>query len=87
MSGLEVIAVVTSIIALVEFSQKVLTRAAELRASGKDVGEAFQCIHDLLPPISHAANRTKARIESREIDEAACAALIPIHQGVERTVH
>jgi hypothetical protein len=85
MSGLEVIAAITSIIALVEFSQKVLARAAQL-ASGKDVGEAFQCINDLLPPINHAVKRTKERIDSEEIDEETCAALIPIHRGVERTL-
>jgi N-terminal domain on NACHT_NTPase and P-loop NTPases len=86
MSGLEVIAAVTSIIALVEFSQKVLARAAELRASGKDVGEAFQCINELLPPISRAVKNTKERIDSKEIDEETCRALIPIHRGVERTL-
>jgi hypothetical protein len=86
MSGLEVIAAITSIISLVEFSQKVLARAAELRASGKDVGEAFQCINDLLPPISHVVKRTRERIDSKEIDEETCTALIPIHLGVERTL-
>lgn len=86
MSGLEVISDIANIIALVDFSQKVLARAAELRANGKDVGEAFLCINDLLPPISHAVQRTKERIDSKEIDEDTCTALVPIHRGVERTL-
>lgn len=80
------IAAITSIIALVEFSQKVLARAAELHASGNDVGDAFQSINDLLPPISHAVKRTKERIDKKEIDEETCTALVPIHRGVERTL-
>ena len=86
MSGLEVIAAITSIIALVEFSQKVLVRAAQVRVGSKDIGDAFQCINDLLPPISHAVKRTKERINNKEIDEDTCIALIPIHRGVERTL-
>jgi N-terminal domain on NACHT_NTPase and P-loop NTPases len=86
MSGLEVIAAITSIIALVEFSQKVLVRAVQLRTGGKDIGDAFQCINDLLPPISRAVERTKQRIDRKEIDEDTCVALIPIHKGVERTL-
>jgi len=86
MSGLEVIAAIASIIALVEFSQKVLVRAAQLRAGGKDIGDAFQCIDDLLPPITHAVKRTKERIDNKEIDEDTCIALLPIHRGVERTL-
>lgn len=54
--------------------------------SGKDVGDAFQSIKDLLPPISRAVQRTKERIESKEIDEETCTALVPIHRGVERTL-
>ncbi|RFU35064.1 hypothetical protein B7463_g1296, partial [Scytalidium lignicola] len=86
MSGLEVIASIASIVALVEFSQKVLVRAAQLRAVGKDIGDAFQCINDLLPPITHAVERTKKRIDNKEIDEETCKALLPIHRGVERTL-
>ena len=86
MSGLEVIAAIASIIALVEFSQEVLVRAAQLRAGGKDIGDAFQCIDDLLPPITHAVKRTKERIDNKEIDEDTCIALLPIHRGVERTL-
>ncbi len=80
------IAAISSIITLVDFSQKVLARAAELRANGKDIGKAFLCINDLLPPINHAVKRTKDRIESGEIDEETCKTLIPIHLGVERTL-
>jgi len=81
-----VIGAITSIITLVEFSQKVLARAVELRANGKDVGEAFLCINDLLPPINHAVQRTKERIKSGEIDDKTCTSLIPIHRGIERTL-
>jgi N-terminal domain on NACHT_NTPase and P-loop NTPases len=86
MSGLEVIAAITSILALVEFSQKVLVRAAQLRAGRKDIGDAFQCINDLLLPINQAVKRTKERIDKKEIDEDTCIALVPIHRGVERTL-
>ena len=77
---------ITSIISLVEFSQKVLVRATQLRAGGKDIGDTFQCINDLLPPISHAVKRTEERINNKEIDEDTCTALIPIHRGVQRTL-
>ncbi|KAF4631143.1 hypothetical protein G7Y89_g6995 [Cudoniella acicularis] len=60
--------------------------SAELRANGKDAGEAFLCINDLLPPINHAVKRTKERIKSGEIDDETCTSLIPIHRGVERTL-
>jgi hypothetical protein len=86
MSGLEVIAAIASIIALVDFSQKVLDRAGALRVSGKDVGDAFQSINDLLPPISSAVKRTEERINNKEIDEETCTALVPIHRGVKRTL-
>ena len=86
MSGLEVIAAIASIVALVEFSQKVLVRTAQLRAAGKDIGDAFQCINNLLPPITLAVKRTKERIDKKEIDEETCTALLPIHRGVERTL-
>jgi hypothetical protein len=46
MSGLEVVSDIAGIVT-VKFSRKVLSRAAELRANGKDVGEAFLCINDL----------------------------------------
>jgi hypothetical protein len=86
MSGLEVISVIANIIALVDFSQKVLARAVELRASGKDVGEAFLGINEMLPPINHAVKRTEERIKSGEIDEETSKSLIPIHRGVKRTL-
>jgi hypothetical protein len=87
MSGLEeVISVIANIIALIDFSQKVLARAAELRANGKDVGEAFLGINGMLPPINHAVNRTKDRIKSGEIDEETSKSLLPIHRCVERTL-
>jgi hypothetical protein len=86
MSGLEVVAAIASIIALVDFSQKVLARSAGLRASRTDIGDAFQSINELLPPISNAVKRTKERIESKEIDEETCTALVPTHRGVERTL-
>ena len=84
MSGLEVIAAITNIITLVEFSQKVLVRAVELRGSGKEIGGVFQSISDILPPINHAVKRIKERIDNKEIDADTCIALIPIHRGVER---
>jgi len=86
MSGLEIISAASSIITLVEFSQKVLTRAADFRANNKEIGEVFQSIDELLPPIDRAVKRTKERIEKNEIDEATCKVLIPIHRGVERTL-
>ncbi|KAH6681362.1 hypothetical protein B0J14DRAFT_633104 [Halenospora varia] len=86
MSGLEVVSVIANIIALVDFSQKVLARAAELRANGKDVGEAFLGINEMLPPINLAVKRTRERIESGEIDEETSKSLLPIHRGVERTL-
>jgi len=46
MSRLEVVSDIAGIVT-VKFSRKVLSRAAELRANGKDVGEAFLCIKDL----------------------------------------
>ena len=86
MSGLEVVAAISSIITLLEFSQKVLNRAAEIRAGGREFGGAFQSINDLLPPIDRVVKRTKQRIDNKEIDDDTCAALIPIHRGVERTL-
>jgi hypothetical protein len=86
MSGLEVVSIIANIIALVDFSQKVLARAAELRAEGKDVGDAFLGINEMLPPINFAVKRTRERIESGEIDEETSKSLLPIHQGVERTL-
>jgi hypothetical protein len=86
MSGLEVVAAIASIIALVEFSQKVLVRASQLRAAEQDIGNTFQQINELLPPITHAVKRTKERIDNEEIDKETCIALLPIHRGVERTL-
>ena len=86
MSALGEIAVIASIITLVDFSQKVLARAFELRASRKGVGEAFTDIHNLLAPIDRAVKRTKERIESKEIDERTCKALLPTLRGVDSTL-
>jgi hypothetical protein len=86
MSGLDVISVIANIIALVDFSQKILARAAELHASGQDVGEAFIGINNMLPPINRTIKKTKERIENGEIDEETAKSLLPVHQGVERTL-
>lgn len=86
MSATDVVGAIASIIALVEFSQKVLARAAEFRASGKEIGVTFQGIANLLPPITRAVNRTKERIEKGEIDATTCTALVPTHRGIERTL-
>ena len=85
MSGLEVLSIVANILQLLDFSQKILSRAVELRA-GKDVGDAFLGINDMLPPIRHAVNNTKKRIDNKEIDEETSKALLPTHRGVERVL-
>jgi hypothetical protein len=54
MSGLEVVSDIAGIIT-VKFSRKVLSRATEVRANGKDVGEAFLCINDLRCNVSTQA--------------------------------
>ena len=80
------IGAISSIVSLIEFSQKVLARAAELGANRNDVGEAFLSINALLPPINRAVKRTKERIKSGEIDDETCTSLIPIHRDIERTL-
>lgn len=86
MSGLEVLSIVANILTLVDFSQKILARAAELRGNGEDVREAFVSIDAMLPPISLAVRKTTERIDKGEIDDETVKALVPIHQAVERTL-
>lgn len=79
MSGLEVVSIIVNIIALVDFSQKVLAWAAELRVEKKDVREAFLGINEMLPPINFVVKRTRERIESGEVDEETSKSLLLIY--------
>jgi hypothetical protein len=87
MSGAEalfVIGVISNIIALVEFSNKVIKRINGFSQDVKSVPEFFRGLQIELPLLSNTLKRTSKRIDSGEMDEDTCKAIKPIVVACEK---
>jgi len=80
MSGVEalvVVGIIANVLALVDFSSKVLSRVDDFKGKVKDVPKAFRNLKIVLPLLADTLSRTKSRIDALEVDDTTCAALRP----------
>lgn len=87
MSGAEalvVINIITSVVALVDFSRKVVSQAKEYGEKVDEVPEAFRDIETTLPLFANTLSQVQWRVERKDVDEDSCRALSPVLKGCER---
>lgn len=87
MSGAEalvVINIITSVVALVDFSRKVVSQVKEYGEKADEVPEAFRDIETTLPLFANTLSQVQWRVERKDVDEDSCRALSPVLKGCER---
>ena len=87
MSGAEalvVINIITNVVALVDFSRKVISQVKEYGEKADEVPEDFRDIEITLPLFANTLNQVGWRVERKDLDEDSCRALSPVLKGCER---
>ena len=87
MSGAEaivVINIITNVVALIDFSRKVISQVKEYGEKADEVPEAFRDIERTLPLFANTLSQFGWRVERKDLDEDSCRALSPVLKGCER---
>lgn len=79
--ALAVVGVVATIVQLVDFSSKILSRLDEFRSSVEEVPKSFRHIKVELPPLQDALQRIKEAIDAGSVEDGTKRALLPAIQG------
>ncbi|OCK73128.1 hypothetical protein K432DRAFT_387549, partial [Lepidopterella palustris CBS 459.81] len=79
--ALAVVGIVASIVQLVDFGARVLTRLKEYQSKFGQVPEAFRHINTELPVLLDALQQTKAAIDAGSLQDETKKALLPAIEG------
>lgn len=86
MSGVEALAVISTIaniVALTEFSRKFVLQIKEYGENALEVPKAFRDIQAVLPLISHTTTQTQDQIKAGVLDDEICKVLRPVLEACE----
>jgi len=84
--ALAVVGIVASIVQLVEFSSKILSRLDEFRSTVEEVPKPFRHIKVELPLLQDALRHIKEAIDAGSVEDGTKRALLPAIQGCREQV-
>jgi N-terminal domain on NACHT_NTPase and P-loop NTPases len=80
------VAIVSSIVQLVDFGCKVISRLTEFQSSQKDNPKTFGQIETELPLLLHTLNETKEAIDAELVKQGTVKVLLPVIEGCREQV-
>jgi N-terminal domain on NACHT_NTPase and P-loop NTPases len=80
------VAIVSSIVQLVDFSSKVIARLNEFQSSHKDTPKSFQQIKTELPLLLDTLDKTKEAIDEGLVKQETVRVLLPVIGGCREQV-
>lgn len=84
--GFEVVAIVSSIVQLVDFTSKVVSRLHEFQAGTSEAPKSLRHLKAELPVLEHSLNQIKLAIDRSILSNACVTALLPTIRGVDESL-
>ncbi|KAJ4304872.1 hypothetical protein N0V90_000400 [Kalmusia sp. IMI 367209] len=84
---LAVLATVSSILQIVDFTSKIVDRLAEFLSDSDDIPQSLGHLKAELPLLSYTLQQIQEAIEAKRLPERSAAALRPTLQGCEQSMH
>jgi hypothetical protein len=81
-----IVAIVSSIVQLVDFTSKVVSRLHEFQSGAKEAPKSLRHLSAELPLLEHSLNQIKVAIDRSVLSDACVTALQPTISGVDESL-
>jgi hypothetical protein len=85
--ALAVVAVVSSIVQLVDFTSKVVDRLNEFGSNTTDIPKSMTHLKAELPLVAHTLEKIRDAIQAKRLPDRCTAALQPVVDGCDQSIH
>ena len=85
--GLAIVAIISSIVKLVDFTSKVVSRLNEVQSGTSDIPKSLGNLKVELPVLIHTLQQIHDAAKAKRFPDACAGALLPAVQGCEQPIY
>jgi uncharacterized protein YoxC len=87
MEALAVVAIVSSVVQLVDFTSKVIDRLNEVHSGTNEIPKSLSHLNAELPLLLHTLKQVQEALQAKHFPEECAAALLPVVKGCDGSIH